>query len=111
MFLRERFPSGALTGPADAELADTPLGEALRELLAGPSSGLPPHGWRLLQRTERVAIFGAGELASGMELVRFELLRDRWTPAGADRFVKRLEIAACSRSRQGAVAHFVKFRR
>lgn len=92
MFLEHRFPLEAVQGP-DASEDDAPPAAALRELISRAEVDLPKHGWRHFFVDEKVAIFRAGRLEDGMEIIRFELLNGRWTPAGGDRLVKRLEIA------------------
>ena len=42
------FPPKALEGPGDLARSDTPLGEALRRLLATPDGAMGDQGWRIV---------------------------------------------------------------
>jgi hypothetical protein len=84
------FPIDALTSPTGAQHGEHPSARALRKIIRDPSSEpyiegrVPKHRWRLLRKSDRYVIYGAGdaERVSALSLKRTR--HEGWAYANLD---------------------------
>lgn len=78
------FDPRKLEGPGDLEDSDSPLGEALRALLATPDGAMDREGWRILHETEDEVLTAAPSPDGGHPFVSatFKRAGEGWEPAG-----------------------------
>ena len=90
----DSFPVAALNGAAGAEKADTPEAEALRQVMAEPMGigPLPADGWRLLDRQDSTAIFGASE-GDALTIVTLQRESGRWAYSRSAHACQRLLVS------------------
>lgn len=90
----DSFPAAALDGPTGADRADTAEAEALRQVMADPRgiAQLPADGWRLLDRQDSTAVFGASE-GDGLTIVTLQREDDRWAYQRSSHACQRLLVA------------------
>lgn len=90
----DSFPAAALDGPTGADRADTAEAEGLRQVMAKPMGigSLPADGWRLLDRQDSTAVFGASE-GGGHTIVTLQRDGDQWSYSRSAHACQRLLVA------------------